>query len=168
MADEHRSIGRPTDYRPEYCELAVEEMAKGYSLGAFAGTISGRRRCAGPGIASRTAFREPLRGTARLTGAYARGLASSPPHVKRSRTAATRGPALPVAVHPMPSRKGEHELPGFVAGFNLPAVGEDEGLRERTRPGHTYAFSVHRFRSLRIRTRSCRRRLRDAREHRYG
>ena len=34
--------------------------------------------------------------------------------------------ALPVAIRPMPFRKGEHELPGFVEGFNLPAVGEEE------------------------------------------
>jgi hypothetical protein len=31
--------GRPTDYRQEYCDLVIAEMAKGYSLGAFAGTV---------------------------------------------------------------------------------------------------------------------------------
>ena len=36
--------GRPTDYRPEYCELVVAEMAKGYSLGAFAATVGVARR----------------------------------------------------------------------------------------------------------------------------
>jgi len=39
--------------------------------------------------------------------------------------------ALPVAICPMPFRKGKHELPGFVEGFDCPAVGEGEGLRER-------------------------------------
>ena len=33
----------------------------------------------------------------------------------------------------MPFPKGEHELPGFVEGFDFPAVGEGEGLHERTR-----------------------------------
>lgn len=37
MAEQGR--GRPTDYRPEYCDLVIEEMAKGFSLGAFAGII---------------------------------------------------------------------------------------------------------------------------------
>jgi hypothetical protein len=37
--EEKRPPWRPTDYKPEYCELVVSEMAKGYSLGAFAGTI---------------------------------------------------------------------------------------------------------------------------------
>ena len=32
-------IGRPTDYRPEYCEAVVSFMAQGYSLTAFAGSI---------------------------------------------------------------------------------------------------------------------------------
>ena len=48
--------------------------------------------------------------------------------------------ALSVAVRPMPFRKGEHELPGFVEGFDFPAVGEDEGLRERARPGHAFGL----------------------------
>ena len=32
-------LGRPTLYRPEYCQLAIERMGKGLSLTAFAGTI---------------------------------------------------------------------------------------------------------------------------------
>lgn len=32
-------VGRPSEYRPEYCELVIERMAQGYSLTAFAGTI---------------------------------------------------------------------------------------------------------------------------------
>ena len=37
--DEPRSVGRPTDYLPEYCEQVEAEMAKGYSLTAFCGII---------------------------------------------------------------------------------------------------------------------------------
>jgi hypothetical protein len=32
-------LGRPSNYRPEYCDLIIAEMAKGYSLGACAATI---------------------------------------------------------------------------------------------------------------------------------
>lgn len=31
--------GRPTKYRPEYCEMIIEHMAKGLSKEAFAGVI---------------------------------------------------------------------------------------------------------------------------------
>ena len=31
--------GRPTDYRPEYCDQVIAFMAQGYSLTAFAGSI---------------------------------------------------------------------------------------------------------------------------------
>ena len=31
--------GRPTDYRPEYCEAVIAYMSQGYSLTAFAGSI---------------------------------------------------------------------------------------------------------------------------------
>jgi hypothetical protein len=32
-------IGRPSEYRPEYCQLVIDHMAQGYSLTAFAGMI---------------------------------------------------------------------------------------------------------------------------------
>ena len=32
-------MGRPTEYKPEYCEMVIDMMANGYSLTAFAGTI---------------------------------------------------------------------------------------------------------------------------------
>lgn len=32
-------IGRPTEYKPEYCQAVIEFMAQGYSLTAFAGSI---------------------------------------------------------------------------------------------------------------------------------
>ncbi len=31
--------GRPTHYKPEYCELVLDDMSKGFSLSAFAGLI---------------------------------------------------------------------------------------------------------------------------------
>jgi hypothetical protein len=36
---EKRGRGRPSEYRPEYCDLVIETMAKGLSLTAFAGLI---------------------------------------------------------------------------------------------------------------------------------
>src|SRR6266850_1123420 len=32
-------FGRPTLYRPEYCQMVIDKMAQGFSLTAFAGTI---------------------------------------------------------------------------------------------------------------------------------
>ena len=40
--------GRPTKYRPEYCQEAIEYMAEGYSVTAFAGHI---------GVARSTVFK---------------------------------------------------------------------------------------------------------------
>jgi hypothetical protein len=37
--DPNYRTGRPTDYRPEYCEAVIDFMAQGYSLTAFAGSI---------------------------------------------------------------------------------------------------------------------------------
>jgi hypothetical protein len=37
-------LGRPTDYRPEFCDRVVEEMGNGFSLGGFAGVIGVTRR----------------------------------------------------------------------------------------------------------------------------
>lgn len=34
-----KKLGRPTKYKPEYCEQVVDFMSKGYSLEAFAGSI---------------------------------------------------------------------------------------------------------------------------------
>jgi len=31
--------GRPTKYQPRYCQELIDDMAQGYSLGAFAGKI---------------------------------------------------------------------------------------------------------------------------------
>ena len=32
-------VGRPTDYKPEYCEMLIEHMAEGYSFESFGGII---------------------------------------------------------------------------------------------------------------------------------
>jgi len=32
-------IGRPSEYRPEYCQAVIDYMGQGYSLTAFAGSI---------------------------------------------------------------------------------------------------------------------------------
>jgi hypothetical protein len=37
--DPDYTTGRPSDYRPEYCEAVQTYMAQGYSLTAFAGSI---------------------------------------------------------------------------------------------------------------------------------
>jgi hypothetical protein len=37
-------FGRPTEYKPEYCEAVIEYMAQGYSLSAFAGSIRKSRQ----------------------------------------------------------------------------------------------------------------------------
>ena len=39
MAHEKHAGGRPSEYRPEYCDMVIEFMAQGYSLTAFAGSI---------------------------------------------------------------------------------------------------------------------------------
>ena len=38
------TTGRPTLYRPEYCEAAIEFMAQGYSITAFAGHMNVSRQ----------------------------------------------------------------------------------------------------------------------------
>lgn len=35
-----KKIGRPTDYKPEYCEQLIEFMKQGFSFEAFGGEIS--------------------------------------------------------------------------------------------------------------------------------
>jgi transposase len=37
--EDYLKRGRPTDYRPEYCEIVYNHMAQGYSLTAAAGHI---------------------------------------------------------------------------------------------------------------------------------
>lgn len=45
---ERRPVGRPTKYDPEYCQEAIDYMAEGYSVTAFAGHI---------GVARSTVFK---------------------------------------------------------------------------------------------------------------
>lgn len=35
--------GRPTDYKPEFCELLIEHMGEGFSFEAFAGVVNCNR-----------------------------------------------------------------------------------------------------------------------------
>jgi transposase len=37
--DPNYTTGRPSDYRPEYCDMVIEFMGQGYSLTAFAGHV---------------------------------------------------------------------------------------------------------------------------------
>lgn len=37
------SIGRPTKYKEEYCQMLIDHMAKGFSFESFAGLISVNR-----------------------------------------------------------------------------------------------------------------------------
>lgn len=39
LKDPQWGRGRPSEYRPEYCEAVIEYMGQGYSLTAFAGSI---------------------------------------------------------------------------------------------------------------------------------
>lgn len=39
MAKEKKALGRPTKFKPEYCEMLVEHMASGMSFESFAGII---------------------------------------------------------------------------------------------------------------------------------
>jgi hypothetical protein len=39
LAHERHPGGRPSEYKPEYCELVIEKMSEGLSLAAFAGTL---------------------------------------------------------------------------------------------------------------------------------
>lgn len=37
--DKPSQFGRPSEYKPEYCELVIEHMSKGYSFESFAGLL---------------------------------------------------------------------------------------------------------------------------------
>jgi hypothetical protein len=39
MAKGKRTLGRPTSYKPEYCQLVIEHMSKGLSFESFAGVV---------------------------------------------------------------------------------------------------------------------------------
>lgn len=39
-----RPVGRPSDYRPEFCEALIEHMSKGLSFESFAADLSVNRR----------------------------------------------------------------------------------------------------------------------------
>ena len=37
MEEKAAKVGRPTDYKPEYCQMLIDHMAEGYSFESFAG-----------------------------------------------------------------------------------------------------------------------------------
>lgn len=39
MTEKKRPVGRPTKYRPEYCDMLIEHMAEGASMTSFAAEI---------------------------------------------------------------------------------------------------------------------------------
>lgn len=43
MDEQKHAGGRPTDYKPEYCQTVIEFGRQGYSLTAFAGSIEQAR-----------------------------------------------------------------------------------------------------------------------------
>lgn len=40
MSGSKRQVGRPTDYRPEYCQMIIDHMEDGASVVSFAASIS--------------------------------------------------------------------------------------------------------------------------------
>lgn len=42
--DEFKKVGRPTDYKKEYCELLIEHMAAGFSFESFAGKVGASKQ----------------------------------------------------------------------------------------------------------------------------
>lgn len=55
-----RGRGRPTDYRPEYCQSVIDDMAKGYSLTAFAGLIGVSRSTINEWMSAHPEFSEAV------------------------------------------------------------------------------------------------------------
>ena len=43
MAKAKRLRGQPTSYKPEYCQLVIDQMAEGFSFETFAATIDTHR-----------------------------------------------------------------------------------------------------------------------------
>lgn len=43
MIKEKRKVGRPTDYKSEYCQMLIEHMAQGHSFESFAAVINKNR-----------------------------------------------------------------------------------------------------------------------------
>ena len=41
--ESRRSVGRPTDYKPEYCEMLIKHMAEGLSFECFAALVDTSR-----------------------------------------------------------------------------------------------------------------------------
>lgn len=70
--------GRPTKYKPEYCEQVIEIMSQGLSLTAFAGKISVARSSINEWIDNHEEFSEAVRvGKAKRTLALEMGMLSA-------------------------------------------------------------------------------------------
>ena len=53
-------FGRPTLYRPEYCQRVIECMSQGFDLSAFAGTVNASRMSVYRWIDEHTDFRDAV------------------------------------------------------------------------------------------------------------
>jgi hypothetical protein len=53
-------FGRPTLYKPEYCDLVISVMGDGYDLSAFAGTISVSRNAVYEWMKAHADFRDAV------------------------------------------------------------------------------------------------------------
>ncbi len=56
----YASVGRPTPYRPEYCQRAIEFMGQGYSVTALAGHLLVSKRCLYEWIAAHREFGDAI------------------------------------------------------------------------------------------------------------
>ena len=60
MSGSKRQVGRPTDYRPEYCQMIIDHMESGASVGSFAASISVARSTINLWAAANPEFMEAL------------------------------------------------------------------------------------------------------------
>lgn len=58
---ERRSVGRPTKYKPEYCQMVVDHMAEGASLTSFAAEIDVARSTINEWIDANPDFSEAVK-----------------------------------------------------------------------------------------------------------
>lgn len=58
---ERRSVGRPTKYKPEYCQMVVDHMAEGASLTSFAPKIDVARSTINEWIDANPDFSEAVK-----------------------------------------------------------------------------------------------------------
>jgi hypothetical protein len=88
LKPENRPEGRPSLYRPEYCEMVVQAMATGVSLTAFAGMIG----------VSKDAVYEWMVQHSEFSNAVARGKPARLLHLERKLLAARYGAQCSAAI----------------------------------------------------------------------